>query len=287
MSRMFDALRKAKGEAARIGMQMISEAGAGQAGGDSGRMSTAAVATESAVATVETQIRTLPIRIQMGSAVLPFDGSDKRASEQYRMVRTRIVQHPNRPRVMVVSSPSPGDGKTISSLNIAGALALRSDVNVLLVDADLRRSNVAAWLSLPESPGLAEVLAGTCALEDAIIRVEQFPNLYLLTSGRPLSNPGELLDSPSWKRVVDSFRENFSYVFVDAPPIGAVADYDLIHAVCDGVVLVVRPDHTDRSLCERALSLVPQEDLIGVVMNCVQDWPLFHSNSYYYYAAEK
>ncbi len=186
------------------------------------------------------------------------------------MVRTRVVQHPNRPRVMVVSSPSPGDGKTISSLNIAGALALRSDVNVLLVDAGLRRSNVAAWLSLPESPGLAEVLAGACALEDAIIRVEQFPNLYLLTSGKSLQNPGELLDSPVWKTIVDSFRENFSYILVDAPPIGAVADYDLIHEVCDGVILVIRPDHTDRSLCQKALELIPPDDLIGVVMNCVE-----------------
>src|SRR5262249_37778174 len=85
---------------------------------------------------------TVPVRVPAAAPVLPFDGSHRRAAEQYRLVRTKIVQHPGQPRMLVVSSPAPGDGKTVTAVNIAGALALKNDANVLLMDGDLRRSTI-------------------------------------------------------------------------------------------------------------------------------------------------
>ena len=124
---------------------------------------------------------------------------------------------------------------------------------------------------------------GTCRLEDAIVRLEQFPNLCVLPSGKPTAHPTELLDSNRWTALCASVRQQFKFVILDTPPIAAVADYDLIDAQCDGVVLVVRPDHTDRKLCMQAIDIVPKDRLLGVVLNCVRDWFLWKTQDYYSY----
>lgn len=234
-------------------------------------------------------IRTLPLRVVANAPILPFDGTHKRAAEQYRIVRTKIVQHPSQPRMLVITSPGSRDGKSVSAVNIAGALALKEGATVLLVDADFRRSSVADLLGLPPRPSMLDVLSGTCSLEEAMARTEQFPNLYVLSGSRlngSGTNPAELLDSPRWKEVCAAFQTQFRFTIVDAPPVGAVADYDLIQAVCDGVIVVVRPDHTDRTLCLRAIETVPKAKLVGVLLNCAEEWFLRRTHDYYYYSSD-
>jgi protein-tyrosine kinase len=225
------------------------------------------------------------LRLAAESPVLPFDVEHARAGEQYRMARTKIMQDPRQPRLIAISSAGSGDGKTITSINLAGAMALKSEARVLLVDGDMRRSQIAVLLGIPPAPGLADVLGGTCALEDAIVQVEQFPNLFVLPGGKPIANPTELLDSRRWASLCAAVRRQFKYVVFDVPPMATVADYDLIQAHCDGVVMVVRPDHTNRELCLRALDSIPKERLLGVLMNCVRDWFLWKTADRYYYAA--
>jgi capsular exopolysaccharide synthesis family protein len=219
-------------------------------------------------------VLTLPLRVPSSAPVLPYDGAarDWTVSERYRIIRTKILQHPRQPRVMVVSSPGPGDGKTITAVNLAGALSLKANAKVLLMDADFRRPSVHKQTGLPNEPGLAAVLEKHCALEDALVHTLQFPNLYVLPAGEWNLNPAELLDSMEWQRFMTRIRELFAYVMIDSPPIAAVADYDLIQARCDGVILVMRPDHTKRSACFRALQMIPNDKMIGVVVNCVEDW---------------
>jgi capsular exopolysaccharide synthesis family protein len=249
----------------------------------------AALAAPPPAAPVSHSVRTASLRIPAPSPLLPFGEGQERASEQYRILRTKIVQHPRQPRVLVVSSPAAGDGKSVSAINIAAALSLKTDANVLLIDADLRRSAVHVQLGLPESPGLAEVLRGDCAAEDAIIRTQEFPHLFTLTAGSVDENPVELLDSAAWRALCAAMREKFRFVVIDSPPVGAVADYDLIQAVSEGVILVIRPDHTDRGLCKRALATIPKGKLLGVVLNCVPEWALSShaSSDYYYYGGGK
>jgi capsular exopolysaccharide synthesis family protein len=225
------------------------------------------------------------LRLAAESPVLPFDVDHARAGEQYRMARTKIMQDPRQPRLIAISSAGSGDGKTITSINLAGAMALKSEARVLLVDGDMRRSQIAVLLGIPPAPGLADVLGGACALEDAIVQVEQFPNLFVLPGGKPIANPTELLDSRRWASLCAAVRRQFKYVVFDVPPMATVADYDLIQAHCDGVVMVVRPDHTNRELCLRALDTIPKDRLLGVLMNCVRDWFLWKTADRYYYAA--
>jgi capsular exopolysaccharide synthesis family protein len=311
MSRIFDALNRAGGDTAEIVRKVLADGIAAEAealrNGDTGPANDhphaetvtriydgtasgaedpgASVPVVMAATPSETagpvEIRTVPL--DPGAPVLLFDDQHRKASEQYRMIRTRIVQHPLRPKVITVSSGSPGDGKTFNSINLAGVLSLKDDSRVLLVDGDLRRSSVAKTLGISESPGLGEVLRRTATLRSALVRIEGFPNLYVLPAGAPEDHPSELLDSPAWPALVDIFRSRFSYTIVDAPPVAAVADYSLIQAPCDGVVLVVRQDHSNRAAFNKALEAVQPNKRIGVILNSSQDWWLAKTAGYYYY----
>lgn len=216
--------------------------------------------------------------------IVMLDDSHVRAAEQFRMVRTKIAQHPRKPQAITISSGNPGDGKTFTAMNLAAALALKEDDRVILVEGDLRRSNMARALNLPETPGLTEVLSGTAKLRSALVQVTEIPNLYVLPAGERVSNPVELLDSPAWTHLFKALRANFRFIIVDAPPVAAVTDYDVIQQACDGVVLVVRQDHSNRAAFQHALAAVPVERRLGVVLNSAQqDWLTRQTSGYYYY----
>jgi capsular exopolysaccharide synthesis family protein len=215
--------------------------------------------------------------------VLPFFGGDDHAAEQYKILRTKLVQHPRQPRLITISSPSVGDGKSVTALNIAAVLSLKQTTPVLLVEADCRRPSLCRLLNMPSSrPGLTDVLEGEIRLSDALVHFESLPNLHLL-SVQEAANPTELFDSAAWKTLCEQFRNQFAYTIFDAPPVGVVADFDLIQSTSDGVVLVIRPDHTDRGACTHIFETVPRERLLGVVMNCATDLPWSHRKRYYDY----
>lgn len=212
----------------------------------------------------------------------PLEGAYLRAADQYRIIRTKIVQHPAQPRLLSIASAGIGDGKTLSAINIAGALAMKAGASVLLVDADFRRPRVAESLGIDPTPGLADVLRGEAFAEEAIVQLEAQSNLFVLPAGDAPPNPTELLDSTQWGVLARSLRERFDYVVVDAPPVGLVADYDLIQAAVDGAILVVRVDHSSLAQCLRAYKAVPKPKLLGIVMNAVPDWFLTRSSSHDY-----
>ena len=227
-------------------------------------------------------IRTAQVRIKHQTPLLPFAGENSQAAEQYRIVRTKIVQHPSRPRSIAVSSAESGDGKSVNAVNLAGVLALNPEFDVLLVDGDLHRSSLARYFDVPSKPGLADLLSGAASVKDAVIRIDPFPNLYFLPGGKGQRGPADLLNSKRWDLLAEALKRQFTYVIYDTPPAGALADFDLIQANADGVVLVVRQDHTNRLLWIRAIQSVPETKLIGVVMNCVKPWFLARSLGYYY-----
>lgn len=281
MTRIFDILNRGKGEIADAIRPMVET--------DQDQVSAVPTEKRETPVAVPEAIRTLRFHLPAPSPLLPFEEGQWRPSEQYRILRTKIVQHPKQPHLIVVSSPASGDGKSVTAINTAGALSLKNEGHVLLVDADLRKSTIHALLGLPESPGLAEVLTGACTLEEALVHAQDFPNLFVLSGGKAVENPVELLDSAAWQALCTKLRSLFRYAVVDSPPAGAVADYDLIQAVCDGVIMVVRPDYTDRRLCLKSLDNIPKAKFLGVLLNCVPDWkPARHAGAdYYYYSAEK
>lgn len=219
--------------------------------------------------------RTVRLRVPAGAPLFPFDGSDTRAAEQYRMLRTKLLQHELQPRVIAVSSGDAGDGKTVTAINTAGALSLKNGVKVLLIDADMRRCSVAPLLGIEQSPGLAEVLRGECAFQDAVVQLEDAPNLYVLPGGSLAVNPAELLDSVEWRALLQAARDKFRFTIIDTTPVAAVTDFDLVQTVSDGVLIVARPDHTKRNVLDHALSAVRKPKMLGVVINRSKDWFLW------------
>jgi capsular exopolysaccharide synthesis family protein len=298
MSKIFETVTKARGEIPDLirtltdvqdGSNPQADGRAKSTGGLSGAVMTPVEpeALPSGSSPIR-EIRTIRLRVPAPSPLLPFESGHGRPSEQYRILRTKIVQHPKQPHLILLSSPASGDGKSITAINAAAALSLKSDAHVLLLDADFRRSSIHTQLGLPEAPGLAEVLKGASRVEDALVRTQEFPNLFVLSAGVPPPNPVELLDSTNFEAFCAQIRSRFRYLVMDSPPVGAVADYDLIQAACDGVVLVVRPDHTNRQLYEKALKIVPRSKFLGVVLNCVPDWSLArHGGFDYYYSGGK
>jgi len=298
MSKIFETVTKARGEIPDL-IRTLTDVQDGSSPPTDGSVKstsglTGAVTTPTEPETLRSgssstrEIRTMRLRLMAPSPLLPFENGHGRPSEQYRFLRTKIVQHPKQPHLILVSSPASGDGKSITAINAAAALSLKSDAQVVLLDADFRKPVIHTQLGLPEAPGLAEVLRGASRVEDALVRTQEFPNLFVISAGVPPPNPVELLDSSNWEAFCAKIRGLFRYGVIDSPPVGAVADYDLIQAACDGVVLVVRPDHTNRQLYEKALKIVPRSKFLGVVLNCVPDWSLArHGGSDYYYSDGK
>jgi protein-tyrosine kinase len=292
VSKIFEALRKTEGSVAEVAMSVLGddmpvESTAGEAPNVSEAPAPQPVKEiQQAVLPHHYETREEEVHIPAHSPMLPFDGCDTRAAEQYRIIRTKLRHHPEQPRTLLVSSPMPGDGKTVTAANLAGVLALQEDIRVLLVDCDFRRSSLTKLLGLDVggTPGLAQVIRGEASLESSLVSIGQFPNLYVLPPGDTGANASELLTTARWKALTELFKQEFRFTIFDAPPVGAVSDYELLQLACDGVVLVARPDHTNRQLWRKALETVPKSKQLGVILNCVEDWFLYRTHDYSYYS---
>jgi capsular exopolysaccharide synthesis family protein len=190
------------------------------------------------------------------------------AAEQYRTLRTRIVLNENGEprRVLLVTSPGEGDGKSVTSANLALTMAQEFNRRIVLVDGDLRRPGVHELFGLSPTPGLADVLAGNVALDDALVDLPDF-NLSVLPAGLTPERPAELLGSIAMRRMLDALRTRFDRVLVDMPPVIPLADVGVLAPQVDGALLVVRAGATKRPEIERALSVFDANRIVGLVLN--------------------
>lgn len=190
-------------------------------------------------------------------------------AENYRSIRTALMvtAEQQAARSLLITSPEPSDGKTTLACNLAIALA-QSGKRVLLVDADLRRPSVNNLFGVSQSIGLAEVLSGEIDALNAI-RPTVIERLSLLTSGEVPSNPAELLATPRLRQTLQSVRDEFDYVLVDAPPLLAVSDPCIIAPHTDGVLIVTRINKNTRSAAVRVRELIQEQGIhvLGAVVN--------------------
>lgn len=192
-------------------------------------------------------------------------------AEQYRTL-CQIVESRRTSsglKVLAVSSAGIGDGKTTTTLNLAGALAQSRDSRVLLIDGDLRCPAVASQLGLggPSRPGLAGAIQGqSIPLSDALHWLPEW-NLSVLAAGKIEDPPYELLKSTAFARLIEEARSGFDFVLVDCPPLLAVPDCRVIERVVDGFLLVVSADSTPRKLVEEAMNVLPEDKVVGIIFN--------------------
>ena len=192
-------------------------------------------------------------------------------SESYRTIRTalRFFQAETPPRVVLLTSPSPGEGKTMTTLNLA--IALAQDGNkVLVIDADLRKGCCHARLGLQNRFGLSDVLTRNLSL-DGIIQKASLDGLSLMSRGSLHTNPSELLGSNRMHGMLAQLRQTYDFILVDTPPVIAVSDAAVLSSICDGVLLVLHGQKTTSPLAQLALErLQPvRAAILGVILNGV------------------
>jgi len=196
-------------------------------------------------------------------------GNQFAVSEAFRSLRTNLqfMDVDNPPRTIVVTSPLPGDGKSMVAANIAVALA-ESGRPVVLVDGDLRRSTVAKTFGLPGGAGLTDVLAGRANLIDVMQRTLVSEHLFVLTAGSVPPNPSEVLGSAKMRAVLSDLSEH-AMVVVDAPPLLPVTDSAVLAHQADGAILVVGLGKTTYDLVIKAQDALAKASgrLLGIVLN--------------------
>jgi receptor protein-tyrosine kinase len=199
--------------------------------------------------------------------LISFDSDHSPIAEAFRELRLnlRFLEVAEGPRVLVVASPMPGEGRTTTAINLALALA-EADYNVVVVDGDLRRPRVASYLGLADQVGLSTVLSGAATVGEAL-RETSFPRVTALTSGAVPASPAELLESQAAKDVLAELGRNFDYVIVDSPPT-LVTDAAILAANSQGVLVLARCGHTKRQQLTNGAAVLKRggAPLLGVIL---------------------
>ncbi|HEY8459665.1 MAG TPA: polysaccharide biosynthesis tyrosine autokinase, partial [Blastocatellia bacterium] len=194
---------------------------------------------------------------------------DMAAAESYYALRTSVLLsgHEEAPKTILVTSCQSGDGKTITTINLARSL-WELDARVLVIDADMRRPAVRKLLGPGPHPGLSTYLT-TDAEVDKLIQNTNNPGLSLLPSGPIPSNPATLISSPKMKRLLEQLSNQYDYILIDSPPLGYVTDAVILSTMVDGVVLVARGGKSKREDVHRAKYdlLNVGARILGVVLN--------------------
>ena len=170
-------------------------------------------------------------------------------------------------QVFMLTSPSPSDGKSTTIANLAVSMA-QTGKRVLLVDADLRRPTVAKTFGIERSPGLTDFLLDELPLAKCICQCEQ-TNLSILASGSRTSEPSELLESERLADMIDEARREFDVIFIDTPPVLAVADPAIVALNVDSCLLAIRVEKNNRTLVERSAEVLREQStpIDGVIVN--------------------
>ncbi len=202
--------------------------------------------------------------------------------EQFHTLRSRLyrLREKQPMRTVLVTSALPNEGKTFISLNLAQAIARQHGRQALLIDADLRASTLHVPLGTRSWPGLADYLRGE-ADEFSIIQTNTQNNLFFIPAGRSVSNPAELLSSIQLKRLLDRLAPVFDWIILDAPPVLPVSDANVLAGLCDGVLFVVLAGSTPFDLAQTACQEFRGKNLVGVVLNRVEETLTYGAYSYY------
>ena len=201
-----------------------------------------------------------------------FTAPDYSGTEAINTICTNLSFSSRNCKRIAFTSYMPGAGKTYISINVLYNLAKRGK-HVLLVDADLRRSNIVSRLRMEtdgEMLGLAHYLAGHCNLDDCIYET----NLYgacIMPAGRDITSPMTLIDTPYFGEMLDHLATQFDLILVDTPPVGVVIDAAEIGRRCDGCVLIVNYNTTRRRELVEAKNQMEQSGcpILGCVINKV------------------
>jgi len=282
MSRVHDALRKA-----------------GQSGGggasEGGAAPPAATSYPKIVPdTLLTDVEEIPYRPAPDSLLLGAAGEEgiHGPSEEFRTIRTRMnhMQSLQPIRSVVVTSPSPAEGKSFTAANLAIAEAQLADNPTLLADFDFRRPVVHSHFDIDRGPGLTDYLQGKAAIGDILKKVAGL-DLWVMPAGEPVMKPLELLNLALARQTLDDLTGLFNWVILDTPPLLFAADANLLSTLCHSTLLVVRMGSTTVDSVTRSMQALCENNVVGIVVNAARRGELYskytYYHSYYYKSADE
>jgi receptor protein-tyrosine kinase len=290
MSRVHDALRRAErgGAAAEPALASTttdrvsngaSFSNNGKSVGDIGKGHLRAGALE--------QVKVVPYQPAPETHLLDLENSLETPAEEFRTLRTRLnhLQTLQPLHTVLVTSPSPAEGKTFTAVNLALAQAQLSENSVLLGDFDLRRPVFHNLFQIDRAPGLSDYLQGQCSFTEALRKIEGL-NLYLLPAGAPVKNPLELLNIRQAKVLFEELPQTFNWAIFDTPPLLFSADANLLATLADGTILVVKIGSTTFDNVTRAMQSLCENNVLGIVANGARASELYSKYTYYYSKVE-
>jgi protein-tyrosine kinase len=233
------------------------------------------------------EVPVVPFRPAPESHLLDLNASHETPAEEFRTLRTRLnhLQTLQPLHTVVVTSPSPAEGKTFSAVNLALAEAHLAESSVLLADFDLRRPVIHNLFQIARAPGLSDYLTGQCPFSQALRRIEGM-NLYVLPAGSPVKNPLELLNMRQAKALFEELPRQFNWAIFDSPPLLFSADANLLATLADGTILVVKIGSTTFDNVTRAMQSLCENNVLGIVANGARASELYSKYTYYYSKAE-
>lgn len=280
MSRVHDALRKAQSAGAVPGAPPQTLQG--------GPSAHTEASPSAALADLMAKIQTVPFNPAPDASLLDPSRPGEAPAEEFRSLRTRLnhIQSLQPIHSLVITSPSPAEGKSFTAANLAIAQAQLEGNYTLLADFDFRRPVIHTLFQQPRSPGITDYLQGKAPLESVIKRLEG-TNLFIMTAGEAVLNPLELLNLPEAKQLIDGLPAFFNWVIIDTPPLLFAADANLLSTMAHALLMVVRIGTTTIDSVTRAIGSLCQNNIIGIVVNAAQKSELYSKYTYYhsYYAS--
>jgi len=218
-----------------------------------------------------TQTRTVKInRESLEKYKIIYDCRIHPAADQVKILRTQLLQRliPGGGNSVLITSPKPGEGKTVNAISLAISLAQEIERTVLLVDANLRNPTMAEYFGLPREKGLSDYLLGEVSIPEILIN-PGIEKLTLLPGGRPLATSSEVLGASRMAELVKEMKERYPerILVFDGPDILTAADSLLFSKFVDGIVLVVEAETTTRNDIKLAIDRIGKEHLIGTILN--------------------
>jgi tyrosine-protein kinase Etk/Wzc len=228
-------------------------------------------------------------RGQLDPKLITSDFAPVLASEQFRFIRTKLSfeDHTN-PKCIIITSISPGDGKSLVSSNLAVTFA-QQKVSTLLVDCDLRRGVLHKTFNCSKKPGISDLLISGKKIDDKIlsesIQETHVPHLYLISSGLQVPNPSELLGSLRMRDILETFKESFQIIILDTPPIEFIPDALALNTFVHNILLVAREGKTNINDIKYKLNEFSRigSDFKYVVLNASKEVDAHAYSSYSYY----
>jgi receptor protein-tyrosine kinase len=287
MSRVHDALRRA--EQASAFQTAATPAGVAENGGATAPGYTNARAATGSMLhpTLLQDVVEVPFAPAPESHLLDLLKSHETPAEEFRTLRTRLnhLQTLQPLHTVVVTSPSPAEGKTFTAVNLALAESHLAENLVLLADFDLRRPVIHNLFQTERSPGLSDYLTGQCTFSAALRKIGGM-NLYFLPAGTPVKNPLELLNLKQARNLFEELPQLFNWTIFDTPPLLFSADANLLSTLADGTILVVKIGITTFDNVTRAIQSLCENNVLGIVANGARASELYSKYTYYYSKSE-